>query len=84
MFARLVRTYVRAHVRGLCVCVCGTGRYWVRSGCHATTVGGAHGCVLACSDSNIAVDNILMGLVKCGVRAVRLGRPENTRPELLQ
>eukprot|EP00750_Incisomonas_marina_P003349 INCI13076.1.p1 GENE.INCI13076.1~~INCI13076.1.p1 ORF type:complete len:1039 (+),score=142.01 INCI13076.1:179-3295(+) len=59
-------------------------QYWVRSGCHASTTGGARGAILACSDSNIAVDNILMGLVKRGVRAVRLGRPENTRPELLQ
>ena len=40
--------------------------------------------ILACSDSNIAVDNILAGLIKCGVRAVRLGRPENTRPDLLR
>ena len=58
-------------------------QHWVRSRAHDTTVGGARGCILACSDSNIAVDNILLGLVKRGVRAVRLGRPENTRPELL-
>ena len=39
--------------------------------------------MLASSDSNIAVDNLLEGLIKAGVRAVRLGRPDNVRPELL-
>jgi hypothetical protein len=40
--------------------------------------------LLACSDSNVAVDNMVEGLVKAGIRVVRLGRPENTRPELIQ
>ena len=51
---------------------------WVRSGC----LGG--GAALATSDSNIAVDNLLEGLVAAGVKAVRLGRPDSVRPELLQ
>jgi hypothetical protein len=39
--------------------------------------------VLCCSDSNIAVDNMLDGLVKIGIDCLRLGRPENTSPHLL-
>ena len=36
------------------------------------------------SDSNIAVDNLLEGLVKKGINAVRIGRPEGASPHLLR
>ena len=37
---------------------------------------------LACSHSNIATDNLLEGLLKLGVSAVRLGRPSNVQSVL--
>jgi len=39
--------------------------------------------ILASSDSNIAVDNLVEGCAAIGLRVVRLGRPEAIRPELL-
>ncbi|CAE7192290.1 upf1 [Symbiodinium natans] len=38
--------------------------------------------ILATSGSNIAVDNLVEGLVAMGINAVRLGRPEIMRPEV--
>ena len=40
--------------------------------------------ILATSDSNIAVDNLVEGCANVGLKVVRLGRSEAIRPELLQ
>lgn len=40
--------------------------------------------ILATSDSNIAVDNLVEGCAAAGLRVVRLGRPEAIRPEILR
>ena len=50
---------------------------WVHSG----TFG--EDSILACSESNTAVDNLVHGLLKEGINCLRLGRPESTSPQLI-
>ena len=42
----------------------------------------SNGPVLATSDSNIAVDNLVEGCANAGLKVIRLGRPEAIRPEV--
>lgn len=57
-------------------------QHWARLA--KSTPGEAHSPILATSDSNIAVDNLVEGCAAVGLSVVRLGRPEAIRPELLR
>jgi len=59
-------------------------QHWARLAEMNTPPGDTSQPILATSDSNIAVDNLVEGCAAVGLRVVRLGRPEAIRPELLR
>jgi AAA domain len=58
--------------------------HWARLAVAAAAKGEDPAPILATSDSNIAVDNLVEGCAAVGLQVVRLGRPEAIRPELLR
>jgi hypothetical protein len=59
-------------------------QHWARLAASEAGSGQSPSPILATSDSNIAVDNLVEGCANVGLRVVRLGRPEAIRPELLR
>ena len=59
-------------------------QHWARLALAQAKPGENPSPILATSDSNIAVDNLVEGCANVGLRVVRLGRPEAIRPELLR
>jgi hypothetical protein len=59
-------------------------QHWARLADSNPSKGENPAAILATSDSNIAVDNLVEGCAAVGLRVVRLGRPEAIRPELLR
>eukprot|EP00804_Cyclotella_cryptica_P015800 CCRYP_006321-RD/>CCRYP_006321-RD protein AED:0.23 eAED:0.23 QI:746/1/1/1/1/1/7/622/1091 len=59
-------------------------QHWARLAVAQARPGENPAPILATSDSNIAVDNLVEGCANVGLRVVRLGRPEAIRPELLR
>lgn len=59
-------------------------QHWARLAKSDARDGENHSPILATSDSNIAVDNLVEGCAAVGLQVVRLGRPEAIRPELLR
>ena len=59
-------------------------QHWARLAAASASKNNLPAPILATSDSNIAVDNLVEGCAAVGLRVVRLGRPEAIRPELLK
>ena len=59
-------------------------KHWARLAKDSAAKGENPSPILATSDSNIAVDNLVEGCAAVGLDVVRLGRPEAIRPELLR
>jgi len=59
-------------------------QHWARLAQSEVLPGESPKPILATSDSNIAVDNLVEGCANVGLKVVRLGRPEAIRPELLR
>lgn len=60
----------------------GTGKTYTAAMIIQLLAMGGHTPILAAADSNIAVDNLLSALASTGLRLVRVGRQESTRPDL--
>eukprot|EP00659_Diplonema_papillatum_P010226 gene10227-15725_t len=62
----------------------GTGKTYTSVALVKSWLGNNMGPVLATSDSNTAVDNLITGLSAAGLSVARIGRPEATRADLNQ